>query len=180
MKKQDLKKLALLGLAGGALVAAQAEAVPQTPQRTGRQIAQTCSGPGGCPGTTNSNSNPGTQAPKANAVAPAKTNGNFVSELNPEAKSMYDSMDAEGKALVQKLAEQTCAGQNDCKGLNSCKSDKNSCQGQGACQGQSKGPFKDKNQAVKVANQHMQQKRAKMNNSMQNQRTNTQYRPNYR
>lgn len=83
-----------------------------------------------------------------------------LSQLNEEGKLIYKGLDTEGKALAQKLVNQTCKGQNDCKGLNSCKSKDNSCAGKGSCRNTSPGPFKDKNQAVKVAAQKMAEKRA--------------------
>lgn len=83
----------------------------------------------------------------------------FVAELSPEGKRIYQSLDSEGKRLALQLANQSCKGQNSCKGLNSCKSDTNSCAGQGGCKGTSPGPFKDKNDAVKVAAVNMAKKR---------------------
>ncbi len=83
----------------------------------------------------------------------------LVSKLNSEGKATFQSLDPAGKALALKLANQTCKGQNDCKGLNSCKTANNSCAGNGSCKGTSKGPFTDKNTAVKVAAKKMSDKR---------------------
>jgi hypothetical protein len=88
------------------------------------------------------------------------TESQLLSQLNDQARSTYQSLDAQGKALALKLANQTCKGQNDCKGLNSCKTDDNSCAGKGSCAGKSKGPFQDKNLAVKVAAMKMADKRS--------------------
>jgi hypothetical protein len=69
----------------------------------------------------------------------------------------------EGKALALKLANQSCKGKNSCKGLNSCKTEEHSCAGRGSCAGTAAAPFKDKNQAVKIAAQKMAEKRASLN-----------------
>ncbi|MFA6915971.1 MAG: hypothetical protein WC222_06205 [Parachlamydiales bacterium] len=87
------------------------------------------------------------------------TENEFVAQLSPEGRRTYQSLDADGKRLALQLANQSCKGQNSCKGLNSCKSDTNSCAGQGGCKGSSQGPFKDKNDAVKVAAMNMAKKR---------------------
>lgn len=84
-------------------------------------------------------------------------------QLNDETRAVYESLDAEGRALALELANQSCKNLNDCKGRNSCRTDENSCAGQGGCQGQSKGPFEDKNQAVHVAAKRMAEKRADLN-----------------
>lgn len=84
----------------------------------------------------------------------------LLSQLNDEGRAIYSGLDPAGKALAIKLANQSCAGKNDCKGLNSCKSKDHSCAGKGSCKGTSPGPFKDKNQAVKIAAQKMAEKRA--------------------
>ena len=88
------------------------------------------------------------------------TESQLQSQLNDQAKSTFQSMDAQGKALALKLANQDCKGQNDCKGLNSCKTEEHSCAGKGSCAGTSKGPFQDKNLAVKVAAMKMAEKRS--------------------
>lgn len=73
-------------------------------------------------------------------------------DLTGSAPYFYDQMDREGKQLVYQLVQQDCKGQNKCKGLNSCEEPGlNSCAGKGSCEGKAKGPFEDKNLAVKVA-----------------------------
>lgn len=84
----------------------------------------------------------------------------LLPQLNAQGKATYQSLDAAGKALALKLANQACKGENECKGMNSCKTKDNSCAGQGGCQGTSPGPFKDKNLAIKVAAKKMAEKRA--------------------
>lgn len=90
------------------------------------------------------------------------TENELMSQLNEDGKATYRSLDSEGKALALKLASQDCKGKNDCKGLNSCRTDEHSCAGQGSCRGTSKGPFSDKNNAVKLASKKMAEKRASM------------------
>lgn len=87
----------------------------------------------------------------------AVTEQTIESELNSEGTATYKALSPEGKKLAVKLSNQSCTGKNSCKGLNSCKSADNDCAGKGGCKGTTPGPFKDKNQAVKVAS--MKEKR---------------------
>lgn len=122
MKKRDYKKLALLGLTGSLLL-------------TGT----------GCESMADRASN-------SEEVADATmSEQDLLSQLSPEGRQLYNSLNDQGKKLALQLASQTCKGKNSCKGLNSCKTDSNSCQGLGGCKGTSPGPFKNKNSAVKVA-----------------------------
>lgn len=134
-KNNNLKKIALLGLTGGILLAA-----------TGCEQQRS----GG--GTTQSS-----VSQKQMSAA------ELYAVLTPEERQEYDSLDSKGKKLALELANQSCKGQNSCKGLNSCKSSENSCKGQGGCKGKSQGPFADKNDAVKVAAKHMAEKRQNLN-----------------
>ncbi len=115
------------------------------------------------PQTYNSRNNSqwNTNGKVANTVAPVKASDDaqILSQLNDEGKSIYRGLDPAGKAMADKLINQSCKGKNDCKGLNSCKTAENSCAGKGSCQGKSPGPFKDKNQAVKIVAQKMSEKR---------------------
>jgi hypothetical protein len=90
------------------------------------------------------------------------TESDLLQQLDSQGKATYNGLDAEGKALALKLANQGCKGQNDCKGLNSCKTADNSCAGKGGCKGKSNCAFKDKNKAVKVAAQKQAEKRANL------------------
>lgn len=138
MRKVNFKKLALLGLTGGAFLTTQLSA--------GQYDSYTAD-----------------SDTKQDASDQKMTENELMSKLNAEGKKTYQSMDSEGKALALKLANQSCAGKNDCKGLNSCKTDKNTCAGNGSCKGTSKGPFTDKNMAVKVAAKKMAEKRSNLN-----------------
>jgi hypothetical protein len=84
----------------------------------------------------------------------------LFNQLDQDHQHMYSSMNCEGQSLAMQLAMQSCKGKNSCKGMNSCATASNKCAGQGGCKGQSKGPFKDKNQAVEVAKKVMANKRA--------------------
>jgi hypothetical protein len=134
-KRSHLKKIALMGMAGG-LILAQSKA--------------------------NAHSDSTTPYTHAETAHKALTEAELLSKLNAEGKAAYQGLDTEGKSLALKLASQSCKGQNDCKGLNSCKAKTNSCAGEGSCKGTSPGAFTDKNDAVKAA-QKMAKKRAGLN-----------------
>lgn len=87
------------------------------------------------------------------------TEQELVNKLDDNGKRLFSSLSPEGKSLALQLASQSCKGQNTCAGLNSCKTSEHSCAGQGGCKGTSPGPFKDKNEAVKVAAKKMAEKR---------------------
>jgi len=93
------------------------------------------------------------------------TENELLSQLNDQAKTTYQSLDASGKALALQLANQTCKGQNKCKGMNSCKTEEHACAGKGSCAGTAASNFKDKNLAVKVAALKMAEKRVKATSS---------------
>ena len=122
MKKHDFKKYALLGLMGGVLLAS-----------------------GGC--TNDTNHSFGSTLANQHQM----TDQELTAQLSSEGRRIFDSLTPDGKKLALQLANQSCKGKNACKGLNSCKSSTNSCQGLGGCEGTTPGPFKDKNDAVKVA-----------------------------
>ena len=154
MKKHDLTKLAIMGIAGGLLITGQAQADDDKGELdVSTIIAQkgSCAGPGGCAGM------------KDNGAPKELAERDLWNQLNEEGRNIYETLDAEGRKLALQLANRSCAGHNDCKGLNACASDKNACSGQGGCQGQSKCNFKDKNLAVKVAAKNMEEQRGNMN-----------------
>ncbi|MEI8365724.1 MAG: hypothetical protein WCF65_04815 [Parachlamydiaceae bacterium] len=94
-------------------------------------------------------------------VAAPMSESDLMPQLNAQGKAAYQNLDASGKALALKMANQSCKGQNECKGLNSCKTTDHACAGKGQCAGTAEKPFKDKNLAVKVAGMKMAEKRAK-------------------
>lgn len=145
-KSKHLKKIALLGLAGGVLMTQTQAIAAQNNRWNGSYTVDA------------------TDSMKEKTSNKMMSEQELLSKLNPEAKATFQGLDKEGKALVLKLANQSCKGQNECKGLNSCKSSENSCAGQGGCKGTSKGPFTDMNVAVKVGAKHMAEKRSTMMN----------------
>lgn len=187
MKKNDFKKMALLGMTGGMLLSSQTPVSAQVADSSGIILAHSC-GSGSCNnkrscGGQNQQSQPATHScaqhnpnrytADSDREVSAMTTGHRIlteselkSQLNSDTKRVFDGMSPEGKALALKLANQDCKGKNDCKGQNACKTEKNSCAGLGGCKGTSPAPFKDKNSAVKVAAKYMAEKRAKANGSM--------------
>lgn len=130
------------------------------PQFDNQPRYQNTDAPATTPSTTPSAS-PTTNRPTALLDQPVKP-GRYIAtvavdektidaKLNTESKAIFKELSPEGKRLAVKLANQDCKGKNDCKGQNSCKGEKNSCAGLGSCRNTSPGPFKDFNQAVKVA-----------------------------
>lgn len=145
-KNTNLKKIALMGIVGGALLGQVNAAEPQNDYR-------------------------GSQNNTADAMKSTMQNSNkimteqeLLSKLNTEGKATYQNLSKEGRAMALQLANQSCKGQNGCKGMNSCKTKENACAGKGGCKGTSKGAFDDKNTAVKVAAEKMAQKRSTMMN----------------
>lgn len=173
-KKTDLKKLALLGITGGLMIAAQAHAdTPVVPDDLEGVFANQfvtedkCKGDDGCGGfliAANSCSGaggcPGMESPGNNGKENGKmTEEELMSQLHSRGRATYNSLDEEGKALARQVAGQKCSGENECKGLNSCKGDDNECAGHGNCKGQGGCEHKDKNDAVDVAAKKMAKKR---------------------
>lgn len=181
MDKSNFKKLALLGLAGGLLISTQTNANENVESNTGSEIflAAGC-GAHGCGGSSNKNTqytaeaDRGTMDQQKGAMqkdmqksmshsAKPMSENELMSQLNANGKTKYQSLDAEGKALAQKLASGSCNGNNECKGMSGCKTAKNAdCAGKNSCKGTGTALFKDKNEAVKVAAKKMEEKRGKM------------------
>lgn len=193
MKKRELKKLALLGIASGLITVCQTTA-NASEQKAAHPIdinlllaEHKCKGPHGCPAEPDSNNNASKRSNSNNQNNAKNSNKNSSSELaekdksdgnvgyhvytedelllelNDEGTKLYNSLTPEGKALARLVASQRCDHTNECAGLNACQSDKNKCAGQGACKGQGKCAFSDKNMAVKVVADKMAKKRAEAN-----------------
>lgn len=79
--------------------------------------------------------------------------------VNTKTWQLYQSLDPVGKALALKIASQTCNNQNDCKHQNACQTASNPCAGKGDCKAKSKCNMSDKNIAVKIAAQVMEERR---------------------
>jgi hypothetical protein len=171
-KKTELKKLALLGLAGGVILSSQAVVFADDSESNddkGTLLAAGC-GAKGCAHNTPSKGNNNTNK---NFIADADESFNTNSsqlmteqqlkgQLNEQGKQQYNSLSPEGKATAVKLASRSCKGTNDCKGQGINPS---SCAGKNSCAGTSACNFKDKNEAVKAAAESQAQKRAQTNGS---------------
>lgn len=180
MKKNKLNHLAILGITSGLIAIAShsnanASQLPSEKINLNLLLAEhKCSGPHGCPAETNKNSK--SQNPSnyfALLAEKDKDDGNLgyhkytedelLLELNDKGTALYNSLDAEGKALALLVASQRCDHTNECAGLNACQTEKNACAGQGACKGQGKCAFSDKNLAVKAVADKLAKKRAEAN-----------------
>lgn len=150
MKNKKLKNLALLGLAGGLLIQASANAETATEKKHSSTA-------------TKSDLNAvQDDANKGNLGYYLMTEDELLLELTDECTKLYNSLSPEGKALARFVASQRCNGSNECKGLNACQTDTNKCAGQGSCKGKSKCAFADKNLAVKVVAKKMAEKRSNL------------------
>jgi|GEM_PF-6895820 len=94
------------------------------------------------------------------------TEQELLRELNEDGVKMYNSLNKEGKALALKVASGMCRGSNQCAGLNACKSSTNPCAGKGDCAGKGICSISDKNLAVKLVYDKMNQD--KLNQKRQN------------
>lgn len=143
MKKKSLKKLAFLGVATGLLLTRQAEAKDsdQTPKPSSSTKDEARDPNGG------------------NLGYHLMTEDDLLLELNDEGIALYNSLNAEGKALTLEVASSRCNEANVCKGLNACKTDTNECAGMGTCKHSGKCAISDKNLAVKLVAEKMKRKR---------------------
>lgn len=140
MKKNDFKKMALMGLASGCLLSSE--------------TVQAADAKANGKASTEFQDN-------GNIGYHLFSEDELLMELNDEGTKSYEALSPEGKALARKLASQRCNASNDCKGQNACRTDVNECAGKGGCKGKSKCSFSDKNLAVKVASGLMKSKREK-------------------
>lgn len=145
MKKCDLKKLALMGLSSGLLIASQLHATAPALKTSLSQAPK-----------EHKDNNDG------NVGYHVMSEDELLLELNDDGIAQYKSLDAKGKELALKVASQRCNWTNQCAGLNACQTEKNDCAGKGKCQGQGKCAISDKNLAVKLVYDKMAKKRAGM------------------
>ncbi len=163
MKKVDLKKLALLGLAGGIVLAKATLYAEVSPENQQIQILNLLAAQDSSSKSSSKSSNP---SGATSAIDPNDGNLNYhlmsddelLLELNADGQRMYNAMDASNKKLARDVASSRCANTNFCKGLNACKTDKNSCAGQASCKGQGKCGIADKNLAVRLVYNKMMKK----------------------
>lgn len=90
------------------------------------------------------------------------TEQELLLELNEEGVKKYNSLSKEGKALAIKVASASCDHTNECNHLNACQTDKNPCAGKGPCAAQGKCSISDKNLAVKLVYDKMNEKRSNL------------------
>ena len=156
MKKNDLRQLALMGLAGGALLF--------TPSKTQATVDEKT------PNTTQEKQEVKGENIDYSAADRAyhkMSEKELLDSLDANGKKLYTELSAEGKKLAIAVASSKCSSFNTCKGLNACATEKNKCAGQGSCKGQSKCAFIDKNMAIKVVYEKMNNKRAELNKANQ-------------
>jgi len=134
MKKNQMKKIALMGLTMGIVASSQLSAADAVKDKV----------------ETASESASIVDPNEGNIGYHLMTEDELLLELNGDGAALYNSLDSEGKALAREVASQRCNGTNACKGLNACATDKNTCAGKGECKGKGKCAIADKNLAVKL------------------------------
>ena len=135
MKKNEIKKIALLGLTTGFLISSQLQ---------GAEVQDKAKPAKGVSGTS-------LDMNEGNVGYHLMTEDELLVELNDKGAALYKSLDPKGRELARQVASQRCNNTNECKGLNACQTDKNDCAGKGDCKGKGKCAFSDKNLAVKTA-----------------------------
>jgi len=148
MKKNELTKIALMGLTSSLFVSNNLGATqPATPASTHAATST-----------------------KTKALDPNDGNLGYhlmnedelLLELNDEGTKTYQHLTPEGKRLARVVASQRCNGTNECAGLASCKNDKHDCAGKNTCKGTSICAIGDKNLAVKLVSDKMAKKRLQL------------------
>lgn len=138
MNKFNFKNLALLGITGSLTIAA-----------------------GGFAEDTSSK-----KPSESTRASKTLTEAQLLSQLNKEGRSLYQSLSPDGKLLAQRLAGGSCNGRNECRGKNSCATASNGCRGKGGCGGKGSALFKDKNHAVQVASDFIENERKRVSTEM--------------
>lgn len=167
MKKKDLKKLALLGLAGGIVLSqsVQAEEQPDNYQINVSSLLAVNTSDSKSSSKLSSKQNSDPDPNDGNLGYHLMGEDELLLELNDEGQRMYNAMDPANKKLAREVASGRCANTNFCKGLNACKTDKNDCAGKASCKGNGKCGIADKNLAVRLVYNKMMKKRAAANGS---------------
>lgn len=158
MKKRDLKKLALLGIAGGIVLANSIEAEEKSDDYQIKISSLLAANTSTSSHQKSTDSSTPEDPNAGNLGYHLMSEDELLLELNDEAQRMYNSMDATNKKLAREVASARCANTNACKGLNACKTAKNSCAGQASCKGQGKCGMADKNLAVRIVYNKMMKK----------------------
>lgn len=143
MNKNDMKKLALLGLVSGTMVCQGLHAADATAKAAADTKAKSIE-----------------ELNAQNVGYHLYTEDELLLELNDEGAKLFKSLSPEGKKLALEVASARCNGTNSCKGLNGCQTANNSCAGKGSCKGTGKCAIADKNLAVKLVHNKMAKERA--------------------
>ncbi len=162
MKKQELTKLALMGLSSGLLMTSQLSGSLANMKSIDGLLAvnhESSSNKGTAKKSDDDYSDDLKDVNDGNMGYHLMTEDELLLELNPEGIATYKSLSPEGKELARKVASQRCNSTNPCKGFNACQTDKNECAGKGSCKMTGKCGFSDKNLAVKVVSEKMKGKR---------------------
>ncbi len=117
MKKNVLKNLALLGLAG--TVATGCHLQKKGNNNSGDQNAQ---GNG--------------SMQEAKEVRMTAAEDRFYSVLPTDSKGKFRDLDHEGREMSMRMSEHGCAGRNSCKGMGGCATTTHECAGHNDCKGQ--------------------------------------------
>jgi hypothetical protein len=139
MRKKHLKKLVLLGVSSAAFMSAQNKALAENaPQQNNMEHSS---------------------EQEQNSMSVQEMA--FASQLNTQAKQMFDAMSEQARQMAMQTASAGCKGKNTCRGLGGCPTEDNSCKGKNACKGKGGGPV-GPNDAVSLVSAQMGQKRANL------------------
>lgn len=160
MKKQNLKSLAITGLAAGLLVSSQGISAEKAKQQPVAQQGKATTAPKKTAAKEDS-FDTAFEKYDGNITYHLMTEEELKRELTPSGQKMYDSLTPEYKELARKVASTTCSGMNPCAGFGGCRSKDNACSGQNKCEGKGTCATSDKNISVKRVYDKMVEKRAK-------------------
>lgn len=148
MKKQELTKIALMGLTTGLLASSELAAtfvsLPAHRPRTQMNLSLIADA-----------DKPG----EGNLGYHLMNEDELLLELTSDGTKMYNNLTPEGKRLARVVASQRCNNTNECRGLASCKNDSHDCAGKNTCKGTTICAIGDKNLAVKLVSEKMAKKR---------------------
>ncbi len=136
MKKNDLAKLAMIGISAGLMV-------------------------GGCQQKNGPDRN---KASADEQMSPDMQS--YYNSLSSDAQKKFMELDAQHKMMAVEMAHQSCKGQNKCAGMGGCGTVDHKCAGQNSCKGQGGNPVKDASKAVEVQYKNQMDQRQNTNGGM--------------